>query len=850
MADPISGVASVAGLVSLGLTVSSGVAKYANALKCHTEELESIRQRNEVLRRTIIFIDGVQSRLQLPNQQTLSIGTVDETIKACKVELDSLEALVVELAGCSTTASWRSRLRDTRRRLTYAFERSKVDQLATKLDHTIQIIQISLQGLGLDYSRLLTLKLNEINDKSCETASDVRKIFPNVQNGLGQLEGRLVASIESVKSDGAKGNQQMKEALADLESKILSQLADRLINTNSSQAASWLASKPAALRELFDETSQSRNVNLVTRSGNTDTKTLASPKDSWICACGYRRKVQKRNAPFGPFRIYNETCVRSHAPYCHLSQAKLTEQRSSKLEIHFYGLVRLMHVVLTFSFQVTSGAGGIVINQIIESAFSRNILKLARAAFECGPLTTSILADDTLQVANLIAKYPKFMQEENLVKQSPLHVAVGKPHMLSLLLTAADFLTLDKRDSGALSSFDYALWEVVKADCRSPYHTPAGVCSSGCSCSRSLDMILEAALAFPQILEPQREWGKDIGSKKAHYTYAKYMGNCYDRLLSETREALARIGIKPSTMKLTPFPGSYEAELIETIRYPATDGSPLSDRWRVWKRFYLQNDRTEPTEVLITQGVAHTGPVSDVKLLPLACNKITQHIKPPRNPEENLYSYLLKAPEPPGTDAQAGILRSHYVSFNMGAKLGLDRVYVSAPDETFFDRHLENLPSTHVADTCSCACSGHGCTQFVYFLKGLLTFLKPPRGGGPDGLSRLLAWCETMARIGARAPHQHHRTAIRFFTFETLGLTHTCCDASHVCGSERPWEPFRGNAEGVREEEEAELRELELHVEEYENDFRRKFASAGSNSAHFHQFWVEYWQLQMMEILE
>lgn len=149
MADLLSGAASVAGLASLGLTVTGGIEKYANALNCRADDLESVRRRTQVLRNTVVFVDDVQSQMQLGHRQHPSVATVDEAIRVCRAELIDLEDLVVALSGCSTTTSWRSKLKDTRKTLTYAFDRPKVEQLARKLEHTIQIVQLSLHGLGL-----------------------------------------------------------------------------------------------------------------------------------------------------------------------------------------------------------------------------------------------------------------------------------------------------------------------------------------------------------------------------------------------------------------------------------------------------------------------------------------------------------------------------------------------------------------------------------------------------------------------------------------------------------------------------------------------------------------------------
>ncbi|KAK8043798.1 hypothetical protein PG994_012636 [Apiospora phragmitis] len=257
---------------------------------------------------------------------------------------------------------------------------------------------------------------------------------------------------------------------------------------------------------------------------------------------------------------------------------------------------------------------------IVSSGPFEALLRLILKAFECGPLTTAILADEALQVADLIGKYPDSMQEENLIKQTPLHVAVRKPQLLFLLLAATDFLTLNKRDSYGISAFDYTVWGTNRHGHSDLDNT---ACHPGCSCTRSLDMILETALRFPQILEPQREWQDDIGSENVYYKYAEYMRKCCGSLRQDTLQALVRVGIEPSTVKLTPLPGAYEANIIETIREPATDGSSLTERWRVCQLFYLQNEAPKSAETFCRHGFIQTHPVVDAN----SCNKSPQHTK-------------------------------------------------------------------------------------------------------------------------------------------------------------------------------------------------------------------------------
>lgn len=172
MSDPLSVAASAAGLVSLGLTVVGGIAQYADALKGRTEELRSVNRRNEMLQRTIILIDGIKSRFQqLPQQpQQSSLDNVNKSIKACKAELLTLKRLVVELNGCPDPHSWKDKLKNTGKKMSYAFDRSKLEQLAMTLDHTIQTLQLALQALGLWVIPLSFL--------SCFSPVPLGKVYP------------------------------------------------------------------------------------------------------------------------------------------------------------------------------------------------------------------------------------------------------------------------------------------------------------------------------------------------------------------------------------------------------------------------------------------------------------------------------------------------------------------------------------------------------------------------------------------------------------------------------------------------------------------------------------------------
>lgn len=144
MAEAVGLAASVAGLVSLGLQVTGGIVTYLDALENRQDELASVKRQNDALSAALDIIQAATSRFQgQPHDHA-----VQNNIQSCNAELQALEVLLAELANCDTS-TWRQRLRSTRKKLSYAFDRSKVHQMAQRLHHANEVLQLTLTGLGL-----------------------------------------------------------------------------------------------------------------------------------------------------------------------------------------------------------------------------------------------------------------------------------------------------------------------------------------------------------------------------------------------------------------------------------------------------------------------------------------------------------------------------------------------------------------------------------------------------------------------------------------------------------------------------------------------------------------------------
>ncbi|KAK8001720.1 hypothetical protein PG991_013942 [Apiospora marii] len=143
-AEAVGLAASVAGLVSLGLQVTGGIVAYLDALKNREEELASTKRQNDALVAALTAIKAASSRFQAQRHDE----AVTQSIQSCEAELRAVEELLADLASCDTS-TWRKRLKTKKRELGFKFDRTKMQQVAQRLHHANDILQLTLAGLEL-----------------------------------------------------------------------------------------------------------------------------------------------------------------------------------------------------------------------------------------------------------------------------------------------------------------------------------------------------------------------------------------------------------------------------------------------------------------------------------------------------------------------------------------------------------------------------------------------------------------------------------------------------------------------------------------------------------------------------
>lgn len=148
MADPLSVAGLATGLVSLGLQTYGGITKYIDALDCREQDIASIKQQNDSLRKTVQVVETSLAQLQCGHQRPTAAAR--DCLGSCKNELQALDDLLAQLTGFGQpTTGRRNKIKSRGKKLLYPFSRPKLEQLETRLRNTNLTLQLALQALGM-----------------------------------------------------------------------------------------------------------------------------------------------------------------------------------------------------------------------------------------------------------------------------------------------------------------------------------------------------------------------------------------------------------------------------------------------------------------------------------------------------------------------------------------------------------------------------------------------------------------------------------------------------------------------------------------------------------------------------
>lgn len=480
-------------------------------------------------------------------------------------------------------------------------------------------------------------------------------------------------------------------------------------------------------------------------------------------------------------------------------------------------------------------------------------------AFRCGPLSLAALKGDSEKMKLLLTQCPNGISELNLLEQTPLHLAIGHAPCVSLLLSGSGRSLLDRLDSGGRRPVEYALFL-----CLWQTRAHADQYNDGCSKNHgdsSLNTLLDAGCMIPK----RTLW---LGTFIFNFSLCKNCLHAFSLHLSGRRESLRMLAkshlpggllFELSALKLESFfyfssatswlgglpPGlldclasSVVQELIRrgisvplSLRVDALDGNcdkltsvyhsygplPFSVLWKLGFRDLDQRDTNGLTPLMFwcNQDLQSLARCSWLVEKGANVHKLVPHGSSTVGHE--LYSKIGQLP-PPLDDSEFD-LRNHVCTLTT------------------------RLLIKETVDTCHCACSHRGCAPFTRFLQTAFAWrnISSPW----DVVKRLP---EIIAETHASVTKGQMKSAIRYATFEMLGIRHTCCHSD--VGRALKEQKEEDEIEELRQEDSFLVAILDDLVKKLEWELQGQLLRREVFDSKSASFWNKHWLPRVQVVLE
>ncbi|KAK7972639.1 hypothetical protein PG988_006773 [Apiospora saccharicola] len=848
MADPLSVAGLAAGLVSLGLQLTGGITNYLDAVKCRGKELASARGHNESLRQTIAVLEATVAKTQIP--QPASFQIVDHALKPTKTQLKALEDLVDDLAGCDT-GTWKSKLSNKSRKLWYAFDRSKIQQLATQLSQANMTLSIALQVLGVDVSQSnfdkltgietishgISSNLHGVSSDLLATRSEVASLhhplsqmgdrFSTLERGIGRLNHAITTGNRSITTQLLQTTQHthnLVSVFSHREHNTLEQIVAQ--NNHMMQLLDGIArgsDVPGAI-EMRQPQTQRRTVHRLMEKPSETRVVLdgfhgasISPPNSWTtpgnaysvlqprdgsngltCICNTRHiSISRRAVRTGAFIWQSESASREHWPSCPLAHI-VGDEHKQTFGLGYTGLTKVFKTAVEISFRMSYRAESDLSTFLLES--HTRILESFKES-KSTPFATDSNNGNILHflagIMNYFHRYDTMPFKAFSRFFKTLHVA-GVPTDTYTLDGVTPLGVLSFR-SRPICLFEYKNLVLGSDIERHPFWIEDR------DPDRSTDAVRETMVLFDEVPAMSEYYG---------------FGPLSNAILSNNLVKVSHL--------LDRFPDSLQERNI-------LGQTPL--HIAVGKPKYLSllvNAAAGSSNILdAVDNVGHT-PLDMAMLISTnICYSQSQDRKCSRCGCAQGFHWAHSLFEETGYDL------GNELDSDIKGNLRLNSVEAIRELNTQFF----NL---NIADDCRCKCSIDGCTLQIHQLSGLT--LPEYNRSGLDStvfLSRQVS--KYYELLAMSIPYGSHHNAMRFLTFTALGATHTCCKAK------RWMIRFKRDPEEiayVQEEDRHLLEILEGLVAEFDQKFYAILDTQPDNHEQLANFWTVHWLPRMQEVLE
>ena len=467
----------------------------------------------------------------------------------------------------------------------------------------------------------------------------------------------------------------------------------------------------------------------------------------------------------------------------------------------------------------------------------------------------AVIRNNINEVSHILNWFPDMVTELDIYGQSPFHLAAEKPQILALLVENANLSLLNQRDQAGITVLERA---VIRSSSQCINGSNYKRCRR-CACTQSMAILIEAGCDIRMYeIDPERPGNSPllhvILNKASELARRRYIFHMKELRASRQWKWSPRLDNPTNTMicelesgtsnisKAGPIISQFSVDVLIYNNYNEVDTS--------WGWVYYEINNSHLGDLFFRHGfrphpsffvpprrsmtrIGHT--FSQAYIFWLV--------------EHGVDLLLRSATGPPviRDSPDVGWFAAHHAFYLLGLELFCLIKSQNAKGLDVSNKHSMAITHRNLTDGCQCYCTQRGCTPFIWMMKGMVS---PWWCEYPTPTLNLYAKYMAFFYSGC-GPEMTILTweaAIRYATFEALGLTHTCCSAEAVMERYGWW--TENDDVDITNEEQALL--LELHrklVEEFTETALEFIVSGPDGRPLFPDFWKSHWVLRMEEVL-
>lgn len=444
----------------------------------------------------------------------------------------------------------------------------------------------------------------------------------------------------------------------------------------------------------------------------------------------------------------------------------------------------------------------------------------------------------------LLKNYPDAINELNLLKQTPLHLAIGHGSCVELLLRESGRKLVNLPDSGGRRPMEYALFSCLFSSRAAEDHRHDG-CSNNHG-DTSLNILLDADCMIPEV----ESW--PVGDYTLKISLCDNCTRAVSAHLVGRREDLKRLAANNlPRMEATAF-GLFSDSILDSnttrvvqaleecgISVPPSlqvHGCDDDEGCHTFTSAYHILDSPLRPAILWSLGFRDLNIPNIDGLTPLMfwCERSSLR-------DAGYCLWLIEKGADLWTLTPDG---ASTIGHELYSKIG-GSISPWVVNEYHHKMHIFNLTQKlwhrDPQDSCRCACSPGGCTPFVRFLQAAS---RPPFIDSASSLMHQLH--RTINATHTSLTKFQMRSVVRYATFEMLDIRHTCCHAKPDLTFHRS--RHNGELDELRQEDCFLVALLEDLTAEFEAELEQMAQEQYVNKTV--SFWHDCWLPRIQNVLE